>query len=217
MQAPYFKRWTKSRAAQNAEVSSGANVYMAALNHVPNPGVDSVTALQNFQLQAIRAPMDEFGDGGGNGDGLADDVGADDALVAGDNNDYGFEDGQIANHETGAIVGELIVVQTVVRKRKGRTCKVQLENGTKCPFPETCRGCFDHTLCVLLKDDTMTKKKRKYKRRRAPRCGNCRREECTIGIRKRLKCPNPAVCHNCGQEDCTYGIQDIAKCRNLLA
>ena len=49
-----FKRWKKSRNAKNAEVASGANVYLAALHHVPEPSVDAATSLQNFQVVAFR-------------------------------------------------------------------------------------------------------------------------------------------------------------------
>ncbi len=56
----FFKRWKKSRNAQNAEVASGANVYLAALHHVPEPSVDAAASLQNFQVVGLQSPPDEF-------------------------------------------------------------------------------------------------------------------------------------------------------------
>ena len=159
----HFKRWKKSRNAKNAEIVSGANVYLAALHHVPEPSVDAATSLQNFQVVALQNPSEEF--------------------PINEESEVDVNDQLPASNETN---NRLVSHR---RKRKRRTCKQKLADGTTCPNPESCRGRNDRQLCVLITGDSKqeVRRKRQYPKRKEPKCWNCRRTDCKKGIRKRDK------------------------------
>jgi hypothetical protein len=171
----HYKRWTKSRAARDSEISSRSHVIINALQHVPD--ADEGNQIQNFDIKALSVkPPTEFADEHAESSSPA--------LM--------LQNGEISN------ASQMImprVNQSTQASLKRRCCAVEID-GQRCSNPLTCPGSQQRELCELytaratrISADSI-KKKRKYPSHRAqPKCSICNKTTCTVGVRNKKMCP----------------------------